>query len=154
MFHDPFEEMRRMQKDIDHLFGLTEDKPSRASTNNQQLARPNEAPMLWRPLVDVKENDKDIVIHAELPGVTKDHIAIDLDNNVLTISGERKHEKREDNDKYHRVERSYGKFSRSFMVPEGLKEDHIRAKFDNGVLEVTYPKMHAARKDIKKITIG
>ena len=108
---------------------------------------------LWKPSVDVKETDKEYLIHAELPGVKKEDINIDLEKNLLTISGERKQEKKEDNEKYHRVERSYGKFSRSMSVPEGVTPDQIKAKFDNGVLEVSFPKLEG-KKETKKITIG
>ena len=90
--------------------------------------------------MDIRERDKEISIHCEVPGLTKNDINIDLNNNVLTISGEKKWEKKETNEKVHRMERSYGKFRRSLTLPEGVDEKSIKANFQNGVLELTIPK--------------
>jgi HSP20 family protein len=109
---------------------------------------------LWRPAIDIKETDKEYVIHAELPGVKKEDISIDLDKNLLTLSGERKQEKKEENERYYRVERSYGKFSRTITVPEGITPDQIRARFENGVLEVDIPKLEGKKEEPKKINVS
>lgn len=93
------------------------------------------------------------MIHAELPGLKKEDISIEFKDNMLTISGEKKDEKTEKTDKYHRVERSWGKFSRSVMVPEGIKDTDITAKFENGVLEVRFPKPIQNEPERKLITI-
>lgn len=100
----------------------------------------------WRPKVDIKETDKAIVLCAELPGVPRDQINIEVDNGVLTISGEKQQEKKDENEKYHRVERSYGKFTRSLSLPEGVTADQIQATYNQGLLEVTLPKVQKKEK--------
>ncbi|HET9136765.1 MAG TPA: Hsp20/alpha crystallin family protein [Candidatus Kapabacteria bacterium] len=94
----------------------------------------------YLPKVDSSEDDKNIYFSAELPGLTKDDVKITLSDGILTISGkkERKEEKKEKN--YHRVERSFGEFTRQFELPKGYNQKQIEAKFNNGVLEVTIPK--------------
>jgi len=126
-FSDPFSEVRRMQRDMDRL-------------TSSLLSSEQKKDFFWRPLVDVKENDRDISVHAELPGVKKEDLKIELKDDVLSISGERKQEKKEQNEKYQRIERTYGKFMRSFGVPAGLREDQINANFKDGVLEIRFPK--------------
>ncbi|KYQ89569.1 hypothetical protein DLAC_09522 [Tieghemostelium lacteum] len=100
---------------------------------------------MWKPSVDVKETENNLIIKADLPGMTKDQIQIEVDNGQLIISGERSSEKKEDNEKFHRVERSYGSFTRSFAVPEGCTAESINAHFDNGVLELTLPKLQKSK---------
>eukprot|EP01118_Nematostelium_gracile_P009900 TRINITY_DN335_c0_g1_i2.p1 TRINITY_DN335_c0_g1~~TRINITY_DN335_c0_g1_i2.p1 ORF type:complete len:138 (-),score=38.86 TRINITY_DN335_c0_g1_i2:73-486(-) len=109
---------------------------------------------LWMPTMDVKEGEKSITVHAELPGIKKEDISIRLDDNVLTISGERRQEKKEDNEKYHRVERSYGKFSRSVQVPRNVTEEQIKASFTNGVLELSFPKSEPQQQQKRQIQIS
>jgi HSP20 family protein len=95
----------------------------------------------WTPAVDVYETDKDIVISAELPGMSDNDVDVEVRENVLTIKGERRFERevKEENN-YHRVERSYGKFSRVFTLPKNVDTGKITARFDKGVLEVRLPK--------------
>jgi HSP20 family protein len=144
-FSDPFQELRRMQKDMDKLFGIVESQDNKTSKSTS---------FVWNPVCDIKETDKDFIIHAELPGVPKENINIQLENGILTISGEKQEEKKEEKEKYHRIERSYGKFSRSMTVPEGVTTDQIKAKFDNGILEISFPKPPEPKKEVKKITIS
>lgn len=94
----------------------------------------------WRPAADIYEEDGAYMVKVELPGVTKEDIKVTLKDEVLTIFGERKLEKEEKKRNYHRVERSYGSFSRSFHIGETVDHDKIEAKFENGVLEVRLPK--------------
>ena len=94
----------------------------------------------WRPAADIYEEEGAYLVKVELPGVEKDDVKVSLEHEVLTILGERKFEKKEEKRNYHRVERAYGSFSRSFHVPETIEVDKIEAKFDNGVLEVRLPK--------------
>ncbi len=94
----------------------------------------------WMPLVDIEETKSDFIIKAELPGLKKDDIKINLDDNVLTIEGERKSEKEDKEKTYHRIERFYGKFYRAISLPKGIDENNIKAKFENGLLEITLPK--------------
>ncbi len=99
----------------------------------------------WTPPVDIQETDDAYHLHAELPGLTKDDIQITLENNVLRLSGERKLEKDVKKENYHRIERTYGTFSRSFALPTQVSSDKVEAKFDNGVLSVVVPKAEQAK---------
>lgn len=87
-----------------------------------------------------QENDKEIVVNGDLPGVKKEDLHVELHDDVLTISGSRKSEKEEKNDKYHCVERSFGSFSRSFRLPDGVAEKDVKADLSDGVLKVTVTK--------------
>lgn len=102
--------------------------------------------------VDIKENEKSFVIEAELPGIKKEEIGLDLENNVLTISVEHKEEVNEESDKYIRKERRYGAMKRSFIV-ENIDEESISAKFENGVLSLVLPKKSPETKKLNKINI-
>ena len=90
----------------------------------------------WAPTVDISEDDHEYLIKAELPEVNKDDVKVAIENGVVTLRGERKFEKEEKNKKYHRIERSYGSFLRSFSLPEDAVPDKITADFRDGVLEV------------------
>ncbi len=96
--------------------------------------------MEWRPMVDTYEKDDAIVVNAELPGVNKEDISVDVKNNILTISGERKHEEDVNEDNYFRKERFYGKFQRSFTLPDNVDSEKVDAAYKDGVLEVKIPK--------------
>ena len=93
----------------------------------------------WRPAVDVLEKDGNLVLRAEVPGVSEKDIELKLEGNVLTLQGERKQEAENDNGNYYRKETSYGKFSRSFTLPDTVDIDKIKAEYRNGVLTVTIP---------------
>lgn len=105
----------------------------------------------WRPMVDTYEKDDAIMIKAELPGVKKDDISIDVNNGVLSIKGERKHEEDVNEDNYYRKERFYGKFQRAFTLPDNADPDKIEAGFKDGVLEVKVPKTEQSKG--KKVEI-
>ena len=92
------------------------------------------------PLTDISENDDNYVLHLDLPGIEKDDVKISYSDGELSISGERKQEKESKDSKYHRVERSFGKYFRSFTLPEKIKADKIDAEFKNGQLTITVPK--------------
>lgn len=97
------------------------------------------------PAVDVRESDDEFLFTAELPGIKRDDVSITLDDNVLTISGERKFESEENREQFHRVERSYGTFTRSFTLPHEVAEDKVKASFQDGLLSVTVPKTEKAK---------
>jgi HSP20 family protein len=99
----------------------------------------------WTPLCDVLETDKELVIKFELPEVKKEDVEVKLEQNVLTLRGERKFEEKTDRENYHRVERRYGEFMRSFNVPMYVDAAKIKAEFKDGVLTVTLPKSEEAR---------
>src|SRR6202521_1137561 len=99
----------------------------------------------WTPAVDIQETDDSYRIHAELPGLTKDDIQITLENNVLRLSGERKFEKDVKQENYHRIERTYGTFSRHFALPTQVTSDQVEAKLGDGVLWIVVPKAEQAQ---------
>jgi HSP20 family protein len=99
----------------------------------------------WIPAVDIRETEEALLFDAELPGMTKAEIGITLENNVLTIAGEHKFEKEAKGETFHRIERSYGAFSRSFTVPTGIHVDKVKAEFANGVLHITLPKQDESK---------
>jgi HSP20 family protein len=94
----------------------------------------------WVPVMDLVEDKDDLVLRADLPGLSEDDVDIEVKDGVLTISGERKTEEKKEEEGYYRVERAFGRFSRSLTRPDGIDPDQVKAKFDNGVLEVRIPK--------------
>ena len=106
---------------------------------------------MWEPLVDIYEEDDKFVIKAEIPGVKKEDIDIQIENNILTIKGERKIEKETKKENFHRAERYYGSFQRSFTLPGIVAQEKIKAKLDNGVLTIEIPKKEEVKP--KKIAI-
>jgi HSP20 family protein len=108
----------------------------------------------WAPPVDVYEHEGNIVLKAELPGVDPKEVDVRLENNVLTLRGERKFGSEVKRDSYHRVERSYGAFSRSFTLPSLVDQQHIKADFKDGVLQVTLPKREEAKPKQIQISVG
>ena len=121
----PFEGLTGWFDDIDRWFdtGVSTELPER----------------LWRPAIDVEEKDGKYMVRADLPGLKKKDIHVELRDGFLTLRGERKSEHEENKDNYHRVERTYGSFERTFRVPEGVTEKDIHAKYKDGVLELTLP---------------
>jgi HSP20 family protein len=99
----------------------------------------------WTPAVDIHETDDGYVLKAELPGVSKDDVSIDMHQNTLTLSGQRKYESAVKDEHYHRVERAYGTFRRSFVLPAKVDQDQVQATFKDGVLELHLPKSEAAK---------
>lgn len=95
----------------------------------------------WMPRVDVSENETAFVIKAEIPGIHKDDVKVTLDNGVLTLQGERRQEREEKGWRFHRMERSYGHFMRSFSLPSNVDASHLKAHFHDGLLEVDCPKL-------------
>jgi HSP20 family protein len=110
------------------------------------------SPSSWAPNVDIAENEDSYQIHAELPGVAEDEVTVTLNNNVLTLSGEKKQEVKEENEKFVRVERTYGKFERRFSLPSNIMADKVDANYKEGVLTITVPKAEEAKSRSIKIT--
>lgn len=104
----------------------------------------------WVPSLDVSETENNIVVKAELPGIDPKEIDISLTDDLLTIKGEKKQEKEEKDENYHRVERSYGAFTRSLRLPQEVRSEKIEANYKDGILKITLPKSEEAkRKEIK-----
>jgi len=99
----------------------------------------------WTPAVDIAEHDDEFTVKVELPGVSKDDVKITVDSNMLTVRGEKKQEKETKKENYHRVERSYGSFQRSFTLPTAIINDKIDAAFKDGILTVHVPKAEEAK---------
>ena len=106
---------------------------------------------MWTPAVDLYEKDDHYMIKAELPGVNKDNIKIDLKDRLLTLSGERTHNNEVKEENYYRRERSYGKFQRAFTLPADVDSDKIKAEYKDGVLQIKVPKPE--EKKAKQVTI-
>ena len=115
--------------------------------NEPQTNRP------WTPAVDIYETDNDLVVKADLPDVDLKDIDVRVENQTLTIAGERKFEKQDNVAGYHRIERSYGNFMRSFAVPSSFDTDKIAAAYKNGVLSVTLPKKETAKPRQIKVEV-
>ena len=141
--YDPFRDLRNLQDEMTRLFTGT--LPS--GTGREEMT--NGA---WSPRVDIFEDKDHLVLEAELPGMNRDDFDLSFENNVLTLSGERKFEKKTDEGNYHRVERSYGSFTRSFTLPQTVTADGAKAEFNNGVLHVTLPKREETKA--RKIEIS
>ena len=107
---------------------------------------------LWSPSVDIYETESDIVLKAELPEVNQKDIQINIEDNVLSLKGERKFEKETKEENFHRIERSYGSFSRSFTLPGSINKEKVKASYKNGVLKVTMPKKEESKP--KQITVN
>jgi HSP20 family protein len=104
----------------------------------------------WNPSVDIFETDSAVVVKVEVPGMNPKDFDVRLENNVLMLKGERKFEKETKEENYHRVERSYGSFSRTFALPTGVKEDKITAEYRDGILKIVLPKKEEVKpKSIK-----
>ncbi|HEX4998306.1 MAG TPA: Hsp20/alpha crystallin family protein [Terriglobia bacterium] len=140
---DPFRDLNTLQGRMNRLFedagrGWGSDEPA-ATTS-------------WSPSVDIYETENEIMVKAELPGIDRKDIVLNLENNVLTLKGERKFEKETKQDNYHRIERSYGTFSRAFSIPTTVDDDKIRADYKDGVLTIALPKKDQVK--LKQIKIG
>ncbi len=141
---EPVRELNTIQSEMNRLFNTLFDTPAPA---NGTLRR-------WVPAMDLVETGEDFVLRADLPGLTEKDVNIEFENNVLTISGERKSEHEENKEGFYRVERSYGSFSRSLTLPEGVDPDAVKASFDRGVLEVRIPKPEERKPRKVAITVG
>lgn len=112
-------------------------------TMSRLFAEPSARP--WVPPVDISENENELVVKADVPDVKFEDIHVNLENDTLTLKGVRKFEKASDKGGYHRIERSYGSFERSFTVPNTVDAEHVKADYKNGVLTVTLPKKETAK---------
>lgn len=131
--YDPFRELRSLQDEVNRVF---------SSSLGRETGMGRGA---WNPSVDIFENKDQIVLEAELPGLSPDDVNISIENNVLTIHGERKFEKKDEGDNFHRVERSYGSFTRSFTLPPTVSSENVEANFDNGILRLELAKREEAK---------
>lgn len=140
---DPWKDFGSLQDRINRMFDDT--IRTLYPTDGEELEKGT-----WAPAVDIYETNDSFVVSADLPGLNKDEIQIDLKDNTLTLKGEKKFEEKVSKDNYIRVERAYGSFVRSFTLPQNIDPEKIKAKYKEGVLEVTIPKKEEAKpKQIK-----
>jgi HSP20 family protein len=142
---EPLREISSIQNEVNRLFNSFFDTP--VSGSQGQVRR-------WFPAMDLSEVDDHYVLRADLPGLSEDNVKIELEDNVLTISGERKSEHEERREGYHRVERASGSFARSLTLPEGVDPEAIEASFERGVLEVRIPKPAERKPHRVSIQVG
>jgi HSP20 family protein len=144
---DPTRELTSLQSEMNRLFSTFFDTPAQGGGNGAALRR-------WIPAMDLVETGEHFVLRADLPGLSEDDVSIELEDNVLTISGERKSEHDDRKEGYYRVERAYGTFARSLTLPEGVDADAVSASFDRGVLEVRIPKPEERKPRKVAISVG
>jgi HSP20 family protein len=132
---NPFREMDEIQRQMSSLLGGNLFRRSNLTNGEENVTAPQ-----WAPLVDVIEDEKEYLIKVELPEVQKEDFKVTVDKGLLTISGERKGEKEEKGRKFHHVERYYGRFERSFSIPEDAETNNVKAEFKDGVLRVRLAK--------------
>jgi HSP20 family protein len=140
----PAREIGSFQSDVNRLFATIFDTPTGAQ--RAAVAR------RWVPATDLVEHADRYELRADLPGIGEEDVNVELDGNVLTISGERKFEHDEQHDGYRRIERSYGSFSRSLTLPDGIDADAVQASFEHGVLEISVPKPEQRKS--RRVTIA
>lgn len=140
---DPFRDLLSLQERMNKLF---EESLLQTGKERQDISITG-----WSPAMDVMESDEEIVLKAELPGIELKDVEVLIKDNILTLRGERKFEKEEKKENYHRIERSYGAFQRSFTLPSTVEQEKVKAKMKDGVLEVRLPKAKGEKS--KKIEI-
>ena len=146
---EPFRDLLGLQERMNRMFDESY-RGARATGNADEWALGGS----WAPAVDIYEQDGNIVMKAELPGVDPKTVDIRLENNTLTLRGERKLDTQVNQDSYHRVERSYGAFSRSFTLPTVVDQGSIKAEYRDGVLKLTLPKREEAKPRQIQINLG
>ncbi|MGH7251807.1 MAG: Hsp20/alpha crystallin family protein [Nitrospiraceae bacterium] len=143
---DPFRELEDMSDRLNRMFG----RPAARPESGKEAMTVAD----WIPAVDISETDAEYLIKAELPEVKKEDVKVTVQHGVLSIHGERKHEKEEKGKKYHRVERSYGSFTRSFTLPDEVDETKVRAEFKDGMLHLHLPKSEKAKPKAIDVKLG
>ncbi len=140
---EPLRELSSLQSEMNRLFNTVVDNPG--ATAGAPLRR-------WIPAMDLVEGTNEFVLRADLPGMKQEDVSIEFEDNVLTVSGERKSQHEERGEGFHRVERAFGSFSRTLTLPKGIDPEGISAGFEDGVLEVRIPKPEERKP--RRISIG
>ena len=144
---NPFRELDEVQNRLAGFFGGTLPRFGNGNGNSGlKLAD-------WSPQVDISEDEKEYLVKADLPEMKKEEIKVNVEDGVLSVSGERKAEKEEKNKKFHRIERSYGSFMRSFTLPEDANGAKVSAEFKDGVLQVHLPKSPAPKSKAVEVKV-
>jgi HSP20 family protein len=145
---EPFRDLLSLQERMNRLFDESFRGASRATDDDWALGGS------WAPAVDIYEHEGNLVLKAELPGIDPKSVDVRIENNVLTLRGERSFEKEIKRENCHRVERAYGNFSRSFTLPTVVNQEQIQADYKDGVLKVTLPKREEAKPKQIPISVG
>ena len=150
----PFTVMRRLAEDMDHIFSDYGLRGTPLMGTDLWSVLPAQEQSLWTPQIETFRRGDDLVVRADLPGMNKDNVNIEIEDDALIISGERQDEFKEERDQFYRTERSYGRFYRTVPLPDGVDPNACNAKFNDGVLEVTVkmpkePEQKRRRIDIK-----
>lgn len=145
---EPVRELSSIQNEMNRLFNTFFDTPTPGNGGNGGTLR------RWIPAMDLVETEEHFVLKADLPGLTEADVNVEVEDNVLTLSGERKAEHEDKREGYVRVERSFGSFRRSLTLPEGIDPEAVQASFDNGVLEVRIPKPEERKPRKVAIQVG
>lgn len=143
---DPFGELEDISNRLSRIFG----RSSTPDTTGHDMLKAAD----WTPSVDISETDKAFLIKAEIPEVKREDVKVTIDNGMLTVQGERKMEKEEKGKKFHRIERSYGSFVRSFRMPDGIDEAKAKAEFKDGMISITLPKSEKAKTKSVEIPLS
>lgn len=143
-FWEPFKELQEFERLASRFGKLT--KPNGDGAEVMAMAE-------WSPIVDITEDEKEYLVKAEVPGLNKEEVKVTVEDGVLTICGERRAEKEEKTKKYHRIERSYGRFERSFALPENVDPAKVAAEHKDGLLQVRLPKMEKAANKAVEVKI-
>jgi HSP20 family protein len=142
---DPFRELEDVSERLNRMIR----RPATQTSGKETMTVAD-----WTPTVDISETDGEYQIKAEIPDVRKEDVKVKLEDGVLTIQGERKQEKEEKGKRYHRVERSYGSFVRSFSLPDLVDEEKVKAEFRDGVLNLHLPKSEKAKPRAIEVKVG
>ena len=144
---DPFRELDELHSRLGTLFGRAPVRKDGTKEETMTIAE-------WAPLVDIIEDEKEYLIKADLPEIRKEDVKVRVENGVLTISGERTYEKEDKGRKYHRIERAYGSFERSFTLPEDADATKVNAEFKDGVLKVHLAKDEKAKPKAVEVKVA
>jgi HSP20 family protein len=144
---EPVRELTSLQNEMNRLFTTFFDTPTTTGNGESATRR-------WIPAMDLVETEDHFVLKADLPGLSEGDVSLEVEDNVLTVSGERKAEHEDKREGYVRVERAYGSFRRSLTLPEGIDPEGVSASFDKGVLEVRIPKPEARKPRRVAIQVG
>ena len=145
---EPFRELATLQSEVNRLFNSAFDTPAPGGNGGTGAAR------RWMPAMDLVETGDHFVLRADLPGMTQDDVKLEVEDSVLTVSGERKAEHETKQEGFYRLERAFGAFSRSLTLPKGVNGEAVAASFVNGVLEVRIPKPEQAKPRRIEIAVG
>lgn len=146
---NPFREMEELQRRMSSLFDWSPFRRGNLTAQEENITVPD-----WAPLVDIAEDNREYLIKVELPEVQKEDVKVTVENGTLTISGERRAEAEQKGRKFHRIERYYGRFERSFSIPDDAEADEVKAEFKDGVLRVRLAKSEKARPKQIEVKVG